>query len=114
MKYIKKFESVGVPQIGDYVACDEKLFDNNNKEDINIYNFISNTIGCITDIEKGGSYYDSFGNKVNIIYIVKYDKYPKGLSSYFDNLFFSEYEVKFWSKNKEDVEVYLSGKKYNL
>ena len=112
MKYLKTFENIDEPQVGDYVAAEEKL--STTKEDLKINNFISNNVGYITDIEEGRLYRDSLGNKVNTIYIVKYDKYPKGVSSYFDDLFFSKYEIKFWSKNKEDVEAYLNAKKYNL
>ena len=113
MKYIKVFRE---PKVGDYVACEENLLFS-SEDDLSNHNFISNNIGRITKIEEEGPYRDSYKDKVYIAYIVEYDNVPKDKKYnilYFKNLFFSLREIKFWSKNKEDVEEYLTAKKYNL
>lgn len=96
MKYLKTFESVNEPQVGDYVSCEE------NDEYFTSY-FISNNIGVIIDVQDD-------------LYFVKYNNIPKDIKEYFD-----EYcrdmlrdEIKFWSKSKEDVDKYIATKKYNL
>ena len=103
MKYIKKFESLDEPKIGDYVACEEELGINE------LCDFINNTVGKIFKIEN--SYYN---------YAVKFDNIPQNLNEFFtdfgykDCRGFNSNEILFWSENKEDVEEYLMTKKYNI
>ena len=105
MKYIKTFESLDGPQVGDYVVCEEGIGINE------LCDFINNTVGKIIKIDKS----------VLFTYIVKYENIPQDFKIYF-NIFgsldnsrgYSTNELLFWSKNKKDVEEYLMSKKYNL
>lgn len=103
MKYLKSFESVDEPQVGDYVVCEE---DSLTSE------FTSNNVGKIVNIE------DVFDN--TYCYNVAYDDIPKDIEELFDVIHgyycrdMSRYEIKFWSKNRKDSELYIVGKKYNL
>jgi len=105
MKYIKTFENLNEPQFGDYVFCEEIAL-------YQICDFTSKNVGRIVDIED---------NKNNIFcYIVAYYDVPDNIKLYFDIRYeylcrdMSIKEIKFWSKNKEDVELYIAEKKYNL
>ena len=92
MKYLKLYEEniENVPEIGDYVICEESL-DNITKE------FISNNIGKIIGIDEFGQYY-----------IVKYDyNVMPEMVMYLDEI------IKF-SKDRTELEEYLMAKKYNL
>ena len=95
MKYLKLYEEniENVPKIGDYVICKDKsiAIDNNTKE------FISNNIGKI--IARPSFMY---------IYIVKYDynAMPE-IVMYLDEI------IKF-SKDRNELEEYLTAKKYGL
>jgi len=115
MKYIKTYENIKYryePKIGDYVVCHEKLLDvNNNPMCGDIYDFTSNNIGEI-----------SFGRHENddgitYDYRVKYDNIPESLlinfGEYYDRPM-DRNEIVAWSDNKEDLEEFLSAKKYNL
>ena len=118
MKHIKKFESLDEPQVGDYVACEESWM-------FAVSEFISNNVGIL-----------KFKHDYDYEYAVEYDNIPKEFSYYFDHLNFDhlnfdhlEYdmgkgsgdcremirdEIKFWSKDKSEVEDYIEAKKYNL
>jgi len=105
MKYIKKFESVDAPQIGDYVVCQDGLSPSSDNDNL-LNDFMSNNIGVIVMYDPKSSYG----------YEIEYNNIPDNAMEYFSNnyILVSKSEIKFWSKNKEDVEAYLSGKKYNL
>ena len=119
MKYIKTYEDMIVdnenePQIGDYVivyADFNRTLDGNVFQNVDfdhkLKNYINNEIGKVIR-------YNDFAPK----YLVQYENM---LPSYFDKVtdemdrisFFSA-EIDFWSSNKEDCEVYLASKKYNI
>jgi len=103
---------IGEPEVGDYVACEDYAeygYLNIEEENLIMRNFISNNVGKVV----------VYNSDDNYPYIVKY-KIPKKLHINirdffnFDKRDMSRNEIKFWSKNKKDVEAYLAGKKYNL
>jgi hypothetical protein len=109
MKYIKTFENINEPQIGDYVVCEEEY------QRYSSGNFARENVGEIIDTSENGYYY-----------IIKYENVPENLK---DELYFKdldsdkEYsdvipmnrnEIKFFSPSKEYAESYISSKKYNL
>jgi hypothetical protein len=108
MKYLKTFElDKNEPEVGDYVICEESKYPNIKK-------FISTNIGKII-------YYiddtESIGYKLykNYRYIVKYNNMPKKFDSFNNKTRrMKRDEIIHWSKNKEDLEIILNSKKYNL
>lgn len=109
MKYLKTFESLDEPENGDYVSCQEH-------PSFNITTFTFNNVGRIVrrDIR----------NDDSVEYVVEYDNISEDLLGYFGYMnhdFGSGYyrkmarkEIKFWSKNKENVIEYIVMRKYNL
>ena len=107
MKYLKFFEneqiSKKLPNVGDYVLCDESF-----KTELN--NFINNNIGKIIKIE-----HDSHITE----YLVEYDLnlIPLGIKKYFiynNRRLFIIDEITHHSDNKDDLELILLSKKYNI
>ena len=112
MKHIKNFEDIKesqLPEIGDYVICEDKsiAIDEETKE------FISNNIGKIINIITKG----------RTLYIVKYDNIPNIAKHWFgfvhacgsdDSRQMHLNEIIKFSKNKEELEDYLIAKKYGL
>jgi len=111
MKHIKEFESLddNDPVVGDYVICNEA------DSDKDITAFISSNIGQIIKIKISD-------NLNKFLYFINYDNIPYNLRFRFTDFentnkkmrgMFIE-EIKYWSKNKEDLEVKLQANKYNL
>jgi hypothetical protein len=102
MKYLKLYENFNKPEIGDYVIC--RSFYNNKYLNI----FLSENIGQIVIINDKSLY----------SYIVKYNsKDLKNLRTLFNNAGFRKFqenEILHFSKNKEDLELILSARKYNI
>lgn len=105
----KLYESInqGEPEVGDYVICHERGIDDE------LTDFEDSHIGQIVrddyDLEE-------------FSYLVKYD-YPENLTSFFNSSCagddkgaraFGRWEIKYWSKNREDLEHIISAKQYNL
>lgn len=117
MKHIKNFKDIKesqLPEIGDYVICEDEsiALDEETKE------FISNNIGKIINIFTKGI---TKGSKT--IYIVKYENIPNIAKQWFglfsacdsdDTRQMDLSEIIKFSKNKEELEEYLVAKKYNL
>ena len=105
MKFIKKFEDLGGPQVGDYVVCEDTVYG------FELQNFTNSHVGRFIKEEDG-------------FYIIKYENVPRNLkfdmtyanrnNSYSDVAIMNEGEIKYWSKDKEDCEAYLAAKKYNI
>ena len=115
MKYIKTFEKLNEPQVGDYVVCD---ISDNEYVDEELVNFICNNIGVV-------EYVDDRLNNINNKFKIRYKNVPERLEAFFgpdtrpnewDNVFryVSNHYIKFYSSNREDCEMYLDSKKYNL
>jgi nitrogen regulatory protein PII-like uncharacterized protein len=102
MKHIKKYKHK--PEIGDYVLCSEN---DKSNDDLNI--FIDNNIGKIINIISATK------NTMEYYYVV-YNKVPANIDGIFvndgRNMWLSE--IKYWSKDKEELEAILQVNKYNL
>lgn len=103
MKYLRKFEDLKEePVVGDYV-----IIESNDIINLNLKHFIENNIGQITKFFK-------FDETV----LIKYTNVPKDLRIWFSSnaqiiTFKLEY-IKYFSNNKEELEVILTANKYNL
>ena len=110
MKYIKKFENnknnitLSDLQIGDYVYC-KNIFSHYTDK---IHVFLRQNIGKITKFEQFGNHHYT---------IVKFEnKVPRGISAGDNSLRLNDKMdiVIAHSKNKEDLEMYITMDKYNL
>lgn len=114
MKYIKTYEqniNNNELEIGDYVICNTKSA---NKE---LQTFLYNNIGTITDI----IWFDEQNSNVT----VQYDNIPNNLKIGKNNWLnwtetnsaerkFDTLLLKYHSKNKEDLLLYIQANKFNL
>lgn len=117
MKHIKTFENINIPQVGDYVIMN---FNANNFSLADNYlyteyiEFVNNTIGKIIKIE-----YDRYDKYKYIV--TEYENVPDSIRYHFNkdgyNKFTDKSDVRrisAFSRNKEDLEIILQAKKYNL
>ena len=96
MKYLKTFEDEKWnDKEGSYVLLSI------NKE--NYDNFLNNNIGKITKVYYPGSWFD-----------VEFDDIPEELERMFGKRNFHTNDIKHISKNREDLEAILLGRKYNI
>jgi hypothetical protein len=116
MKHLKSFENINnILQIGDYVICSENVVSNKNSKE-----FIKSNIGRYIK-------YLSYGKDIvlNYRYVIEYEDVPIELrrGSYdFDWESGSNHlcirstreDILFFSDKKEDIEFFLTSKKYNL
>jgi len=100
MKHLRKYENVKSkgPSVGDFVIC--KSHTNSSYIGRKIDIFIKTNIGEI--IAKN---WDEFE--------VKFDNVPELLNDYMID-HYRKNEIEHYSKNKEDLEVYIDANKYNL
>ena len=101
----KFYEAVnqGEPEVGDYIIANIDDFGGN------IEKIINNNIGILINIVE----------EIDVTsepFCVKYPGADFGESDNFerDNWWFSESDLVYWSKNKEELEEILATKKYNL
>lgn len=88
MKYIRTYESNDQPQITDYVYCQY-----NERWSKDLDNYLNHNIGYLYEIK-------------NQYYNVRFDDH---------RLFkFTKEKILYWSKNKENVQLYIDATKYNL
>jgi hypothetical protein len=96
-----------VPKVGYHVIVHEPL---NRTYDNKFVNFLNNNIGRIIEIIE---YYDS-----ETCYMITFDNIPPE----FDYAFpfdtktraYHSKDIIIWSKNREEVETYITSKKYNI
>ena len=111
MKHLKYFEyrKTGNPKIGDYVICDEY-----EPEDVHFNDFnelVNNEVGEIIDIN---------GNNSDDRYVVRFDNIPETIGAgfldrdYDSAIRFLRSEIKYFSKNKSELEAIFAANKYNL
>ena len=108
----KIFEEIndGKPQVGDYVICEEENFNKNP-----VKKYVNENIGKIIKIHSPNSIL-WFLIEYDIDFITcgfDIDKFqleedPIGCRN------MNRDEIKYWSKDKEELESILSAKKYNL
>jgi len=104
MKYIKQYEEKDyIPHVGDYVLCHTES-DTKDKDTFN------HTIG----------YFDRMFSSYYVIRFDKKQEMKQGNRIYAKNdldkiyLYAYKYEVIYWSKNKEELELILTANKFNL
>ena len=115
---ITKFElfksvNIGEPEIGDYVICEEIGIDQ-------VSNFINNNIGKIVSSRSPSVTLINFYLKEELVFIVEYNL--KNCEFYIQDFKFdgepgrrmAKKEIKYWSKNKEELEEILAAKTYKL
>ena len=113
----KIFENLneGKPDVGDYVICKYKLGDYGYGSE-KMTNFLENSIGKIVLNMK---------DKNNFDYLITFDNIPKRILKFFRTpyaedkykgsvLWFGLTRIKFWSKDKEELEALIQANKYNL
>ena len=116
MKYIKQYEAIEEPQIGDYVICE----DGNNRQ---LIDFLCSNIGKIirfrTNEDPPLPRFKFFNNKFK--YMVLYENIPENLNVNFNSAYhmpncraMSRDEIKHFSHNKEYLEQFIINTKYNL
>ena len=120
MKHLKLYESFEKePQIGDYVICEDSLVNARGKRGVHDENdfidFITNNVGQYI-AENNGEYSFSYQFR----YVIKYENIPKNIVGYFTNGRFEDVrgmkreEILYFSPNKEDLDLIINAKKYNL
>jgi len=94
----KLYESIneGEPEIGDYVIIET--------DDDEFKHYSNNYIGEVVDIERKP-------NTKRDIYYILFKNFDNRRS---DREMIWRYEIKYWSKNKEELEPILQANKYNL
>jgi hypothetical protein len=111
MKYIKLYETLDEPQIGDYVYCQEASGSNDDIIGKKIDEFLENNIGQI--IKKS--------DELDFDVIVKYENVPVELKQKcfnHDNIVGGRRmdigEIVFWDKDPEMVRAKINAEKYNI
>ena len=122
MKYIKTYENVSVPKIGDYVIG--YSLDNSDET----IEFLKNNIGQIigkrhikpehystdTSLQSRFEYKVEYKGVIHknsdFIYLMP-NNFSKVTQTY---IWFNEKEINHFSKNEEDLYVYIDSNKYNL
>jgi len=99
MKYLKTFEKINKPKVGDYVICE--IVDKYYKDS----DFVNSNIGEIVEIN-----IDRFQNN-RLPVTVSYKDYQGKI---IDSINFEFDEIKYWSKDKSELEHIIASKKYNL
>jgi hypothetical protein len=106
----KIFEKLndGNPKIGDYVLLNINWYYNDKKFDY----FLNNTIGQISKIEKENNknYIPNINNKYQILF----DTTEKFKLLQHNRIKVYDKQIKYFSSNKEELEVILNSNKYNL
>lgn len=100
MKYLKNYENINTPEVGDYVQIGEDYFD------IALIDFFEENIGQLIMI----NITDGFP------FIVKFDKdLPDKTFAIENNIMsFEMNEIVDWDKDKQKLEAKIISKKYNL
>ena len=121
MKYLRTFESINGPSVGDYVIVKSDFLDVDEEEpNIHIFNnFVNTTIGKLIKVDSS-------------IVIISYDNVPDIIKDWFasdieskrafklgdlvgDNIrSFKLSEVVGWARTKEDLEIKINANRYNI
>lgn len=120
MKYLKTFEDLqNKPEVGDYV-----IINVSPSADNNVREYIDNTIGVIHTIQDDRV--DMWNNVITGNIIVKYINVPNEIRSWFHyegtrkkygRKYFRSFDTQqiyAFSKSKEELELMLQTKNYNL
>ena len=103
--------NAGEPEVGDYVII-EKEYD--DFEDKNNVNFINSSIGYIWKSPGKSTHIVKYNNiPDNTKQFFQYSDYSDGLKIGNSIIVYND-DIKYWSKNKEDLEHVIQSKKYNI
>ena len=111
MRYIKKFEKYYKLQIGDYVICE--WYDGKYNDKYKQYNdFLKNNVGQLIEITDKLFPGQTF-------YIIQYNNIPFELDKFKSSRNKSSFTMKsrdiiYYSKDKEELELKLIAKKFNI
>ena len=123
MKHLKTYESLGEPQVGDYVICKIESGIMNPSKSLLLYlNFINNNIGRIR--EKTDDYYIVMYNNVPISIKNRFNRI-QSLECLRKNVNFettrelkirkdSSYYIDIFAKTRKELKIKIEMKKYNL
>jgi hypothetical protein len=105
MKHLKTYEENTFQdlRLGDYVLCKIEMKNVDRYFDINYLKFIEDNIGKVVLINENGGYVR-----------IEYDKNVPGNDMIVNYTFLDINNIKYYSKNREDLEEILSAKRYNL
>ena len=116
MKYLRLYEQNSMPQIGDYVVCRMDARMDALKEDLKIFiDFFDNNIGRVEKMTNDNMREDLPSTYLE--YPIVYTGVPKRMKDFFnysDYRYMLKSEIVFWSKDKDDCEIYIMTNKYNL
>lgn len=117
MKYLKTYEEVNIdkPQVGDYVIIDYY----HESINANLKKFIENSIGKI--VSERISVDQSSGRskkktQITKLFEIRFWNIPPSLKLYFEDkkrIILTDM-VKYWSKDKKELETMLKTKNYDL
>jgi len=121
MKYLKRFEmNENKIDVDDYVILNDDI-DYQSLDGNNLRDYLNSHIGKIYRIRTR-----SRNDKIIPIYDIEYKNAPDDIRKFLSftiNDDFSEsylersrdaYEIKYWSKNKEELELILKSNKFNI
>lgn len=111
MKHLKIYEEIyenqNEPKLGDYVICKWTSADDSHEANV----FVENKIGKISKIREI--------NNTTKSYIVEYDNIPDELEFYTYQkngswFTFKRKDLLKWSRSKDELQMYIDSKKYNI
>ena len=113
MRYLKKFENYLIdngPKVGDYIVAETVGL-------LGLKDLPSNVIDAINFVHSNVGYLTHIRDNDSNAYVVKYD-FTDIITNQFDTkpseFYFPKENIRYWSVNKEDAELFLESKKYNL
>ena len=107
MKYIKKYENINKPQIGNFVVCQDQF--------TKLKTFVNTNIGQYIKFSDEGH-----DGPTGRQYLIQFKNVPPELYQLFKYYIepncraYTLSEIIFHSKNKKDCEIFLTANKYNL
>ena len=114
MRYLRLYEAYGIPQVGDWVLAKVDINDSDNVlyyHGVDVIEYINSHIGQVVDI------IDDEENSDDIQFQLKYDKelgtFGAGEGKHYDPYVY-KYEIMYWDRDRESVELKIQANKYNL
>jgi hypothetical protein len=110
----KLYENLKLPKMDDYVICESnewlRMVPLNPDMVFEFHEYIHSHIGKIISED---FHTNSFESEENFRYLLQYDD---GILKFLGRrkIWISNKYIKYWSKNKEELEAVLQAKKYNL
>lgn len=104
MKYLKTFEKINRPEIGEWTIVNLEPEEYTSPDGKMFFDYVTTTPGLVGD-----------SSDIKMIYL-EYDNIPIEIKNWFfyNSRAFPPYEIGYHSKNKEDVEAYINQQKFNI